>query len=132
MRQVRALLLAAGLGTRLHPLTEQWPKCLMPIGNRPLLEYWLETLWRSGIREVLVNLHYLPTVVEEFLADPVFKAGFILLGKKNCLGPQALFEQMPTISEVIRCCWCMPTTGANANLVNFWSFIIRIVQNPRR
>ena len=65
MKKVRALLLAAGLGTRLRPLTEQWPKCLMPIGKRPLLEYWLETLWQSNIREVLVNLHYLPTIVEE-------------------------------------------------------------------
>ncbi|MFM7783416.1 MAG: sugar phosphate nucleotidyltransferase, partial [Gammaproteobacteria bacterium] len=39
--EVRALLLAAGLGTRLRPLSEHWPKCLMPIGTRPLLEHWL-------------------------------------------------------------------------------------------
>ena len=73
MSEVRALLLAAGLGTRLQPLTDQWPKCLMPIGERPLLEYWLETLWRSGISEVLVNLHHLPEIVEIFLARPRFQ-----------------------------------------------------------
>ena len=99
MSQVRALLLAAGLGTRLLPLTDHWPKCLMPIGDRPLLEYWLETLWKSGVREVLVNLHYLPTVVQDFFwTDLVFKAGFIPLGKQNCLGQQELFEPMPIIS----------------------------------
>lgn len=86
MKQVRALLLAAGLGTRLHPLTEQWPKCLMPIGKRPLLEYWLETLSRSGIRQVLVNLHYLPTVVEEFLARPRFQGWVHSVREKELLG----------------------------------------------
>ena len=49
MNKVKALLLAAGLGTRLSPLTDNWPKCLMPIGNRPLLEYWLETLYLTNI-----------------------------------------------------------------------------------
>ena len=71
--KMRALLLAAGLGTRLRPLTNDWPKCLMPIGDKPLLEYWLEIIWKQGIREALVNLHYLPTVVQEFLDRPKFK-----------------------------------------------------------
>ena len=56
--QVKALLLAAGLGNRLSPLTGDWPKCLMPIGERPLLEYWLETLYLTDISEVLVNLRH--------------------------------------------------------------------------
>ena len=67
MNEVRALLLAAGLGTRLHPLTKKWPKCLMPIGKRPLLEYWLETLCSINVREVLVNLHHHSQIVQEFL-----------------------------------------------------------------
>ena len=78
MSEVRALLLAAGLGTRLHPLTEHWPKCLMPVGERPLLEYWLETLWRAGMREALVNLHYLPEIVECFLARKPSACGLII------------------------------------------------------
>ena len=99
MREVRALLLAAGLGTRLRPLTDHWPKCLMPIGERPLLEYWLETLWQSGVREVLVNLHYLSTVVEEFLDRPRFQ-GWVhsvreteLLGTAGTLRANADFFQ---------------------------------------
>ena len=69
---MRALLLAAGYGTRLQPLTINWPKCLMPIGDKPLLEYWLEILFQNNINEVLVNLHYLSEIVKEFLERPLF------------------------------------------------------------
>ena len=73
VNEIRALLLAAGLGTRLHPLTEKWPKCLMPIGERPLLEYWLETLFSIDVNEVIVNLHHHSKIVREFLYRPRFK-----------------------------------------------------------
>jgi len=72
MQKVRALLLAAGLGTRLRPFTNEWPKCLMPIGDRPLLEYWLEILYLTKVHEVLVNLHHFSQIVEEFLHRPRF------------------------------------------------------------
>lgn len=55
---MRALLLAAGLGTRLKPLTETIPKCLVPINGKPLLEYWLENLTKASISPLLVNLHH--------------------------------------------------------------------------
>ncbi len=64
---MRALLLAAGFGTRLRPLTETIPKCLAPINGRPLLDYWLETLLDHGVDEVLINTHYLSSKVEEFV-----------------------------------------------------------------
>jgi mannose-1-phosphate guanylyltransferase len=64
---MRALLLAAGLGTRLRPLTDTVPKCLVDIDGRPLLDHWLELLSRAGITEVLVNLHHLREAVEAFL-----------------------------------------------------------------
>lgn len=65
--QIAALLLAAGFGSRLRPLTNEWPKCLMPIGEKPLLEYWLSNLHNLGITDVLVNTHYKNRLVEEFL-----------------------------------------------------------------
>ena len=64
---MKAFLLAAGLGTRLQPLTHTVPKCLVPIEGRPLLDYWLELLDRHGIAEALVNLHHLPQPVEAYL-----------------------------------------------------------------
>jgi len=60
----KAFLLAAGLGTRLRPLTSKVPKCLLPINGRPLLSIWLETCERLGIEEVLINTHYLADKVQ--------------------------------------------------------------------
>lgn len=65
---MKAFLLAAGRGTRLRPLTDSVPKCLAPIKGRPLLGIWLELLGRHGITDVLINLHYLPRLVEDYLA----------------------------------------------------------------
>jgi len=72
LKNIKALLLAAGLGTRLKPLTDIWPKCLMPIRDRPLLEYWLNILQKSGIDNILVNTHYLSEYVEGFIKQPQF------------------------------------------------------------
>ena len=64
---ISALLLAAGLGTRLRPLTLSKPKCLMEIGGKPLLEHWLQNLDRCGCTNTLVNTHYLAEQVDAFL-----------------------------------------------------------------
>ena len=84
--EVKALLLAAGLGTRLHPLTEKWPKCLMPIGKRPLLEHWLETLHSVNVSEVVVNLHHHSKIVKEFLNRPRFKGWVHPVYEETLLG----------------------------------------------
>lgn len=60
---MKAFLLAGGMGSRLRPITETIPKCMVPIGGRPLLDIWLDSLDRAGVGEVLVNLHHLPQVV---------------------------------------------------------------------
>lgn len=65
----RALLLAAGLGTRLRPITLRTPKCLVPIGGEPLLSRWLKQLERAGCEAALVNTHYLASQVENFLQN---------------------------------------------------------------
>jgi mannose-1-phosphate guanylyltransferase len=64
---MKAFLLAAGNGTRLRPLTEVTPKCLVPIRGRPLLEIWLDLCLRSGIMEVLINVHAHAVAIEQFL-----------------------------------------------------------------
>jgi mannose-1-phosphate guanylyltransferase len=57
---LRALLLAAGLGTRLRPLTDTVPKCLVPIHGRALLDYWLDLLFaEEAVERVLINTHHL-------------------------------------------------------------------------
>lgn len=66
---MKAFLLAAGLGTRLRPLTDELPKCLLPLGGKPLLEIWLNNLEQHGISEVLVNTHWHHEKVEAFLQE---------------------------------------------------------------
>jgi mannose-1-phosphate guanylyltransferase len=60
---MKAFLLNAGLGTRLHPITQTLPKCLVPIGGKPLIDWWFESMQKAGVTEVLINLHHLPDLV---------------------------------------------------------------------
>ncbi len=66
---VRALLLAGGLGTRLRPLTDTVPKCLVEVGGRPMLDYWCDALETAGIGEALINTHHLPGPVRDYIAQ---------------------------------------------------------------
>jgi mannose-1-phosphate guanylyltransferase len=65
---MKAFLLAAGLGTRLRPLTDSTPKCLLPIRGTPLLEIWLTLCGQHGIDEVLINAHVHSGQVQNYLA----------------------------------------------------------------
>lgn len=64
---MKAMVLAAGLGTRLRPLTDQQPKALVEIGGRTLLEITLTRLRQSGVREVIVNVHHFAGMIEQYL-----------------------------------------------------------------
>jgi len=75
---MKALLLGAGLGTRLRPITDKIPKCLVPINNKPLLEYWLEHLMEVGITEFVINTHYLHEQVEKYVEQSLYKDNIIL------------------------------------------------------
>ncbi len=66
---MKAFLLVAGLGTRLRPLTNNIPKCLMDICGKPLLEWWLEKLESLGVESVLINTYHLAEKIEDFVAD---------------------------------------------------------------
>jgi len=66
---MKAMLLAAGEGTRLRPLTLEMPKVLLPIGGQPLIEYQLSWLKHHGIQEVAINLYHLGNKVKDFLGD---------------------------------------------------------------
>ena len=70
---MRALLLAAGLGSRLRPLTNMVPKCLVPIKGRPLLGLWLERLTNAEIGPFIINTHYLAGQVQEYIASNPYR-----------------------------------------------------------
>ncbi|HSK28639.1 MAG TPA: NDP-sugar synthase [Candidatus Limnocylindria bacterium] len=66
---MKAMVLAAGQGTRLRPLTDHQPKALVPVAGRPMIEYALLLLRHYGIREVIINLHHLGEHIERHLGD---------------------------------------------------------------
>ena len=66
---MRAMLFAAGLGTRLRPLTDSLPKCLVPVNGRPMIDYPLLLLRHYGIHEIVVNVHHFADRVEAYLGD---------------------------------------------------------------
>ncbi len=85
---MKAFLLAAGKGTRLRPLTDKMPKCLVPICGKPLLLIWIELLERCGIGEILINTHHFAGQVEDFI-DAVSvhtKLKITLVHEKKLLG----------------------------------------------
>ena len=65
---MKGLLLAGGLGTRLRPLTDEVPKCMVEIGDRPLLDWWLIALEKLGVDECFVNTHHLAHMVEDYIS----------------------------------------------------------------
>jgi NDP-sugar pyrophosphorylase family protein len=66
---MKAMLLAAGLGTRLRPLTDHCPKCMVPVAGKPVLQRNIEWLRSRGIVDLVVNLHYCPDAVTGYFGD---------------------------------------------------------------
>lgn len=83
---MRALLLAAGLGTRLRPLTDRVPKAMVDIAGRPLLDRWLAMLFDGGIERVLVNTHYLGEVIRDFIATSRWRSLVDIVDEAELLG----------------------------------------------
>ena len=75
---MKAVLLCAGLGTRLRPLTDRWPKCAIPLLGQPLFRYNLATLKLAGVTELGVNTHYLPEEMEQVAREECERAGVSL------------------------------------------------------
>jgi MurNAc alpha-1-phosphate uridylyltransferase len=66
---MRAMILAAGLGTRLRPLTLQTPKPLLPVGGKPLIVWHIEALKRAGVTQIVINTAWLGDKLVEALGD---------------------------------------------------------------
>lgn len=83
---MRTLLLSAGLGTRLRPITDSLPKCLVPIAGKPLLQIWLERLAKAGVGPFLINTHYLADQVVQFVEKSDFRDVIELTHEAELLG----------------------------------------------
>ena len=83
---IKALLLCAGLGSRLRPLTDTLPKCLVDIEGNPLLDIWINTLVNNGIKKILINTHYLPEKVLCFIENHNHRKHLEIVHEKELLG----------------------------------------------
>jgi mannose-1-phosphate guanylyltransferase len=83
---MRTFLLAAGFGTRLRPLTNTVPKCLVPVAGKPLIQYWFDLLFPAGIEHAIVNTHYLPNSVRAFIATSPWNKRVTLVHEETLLG----------------------------------------------
>jgi mannose-1-phosphate guanylyltransferase len=83
---MKAFLLAAGHGTRLRPITDKIPKCLVPIRGTPLLSIWLHLCKQFEIHEVLINVHAHATMVRDFLQQTANGMCARVVEEKQLLG----------------------------------------------
>ncbi|MFL6245403.1 MAG: sugar phosphate nucleotidyltransferase [Thermoanaerobaculia bacterium] len=100
---MKGFILAAGFGTRLRPITYTLPKPMVPLCNRPLIAWAVESFLAAGVRELIVNLHHLPEPLQDFLrAEYAGRADFHFSIEEEILGtgggirrvrPQLAFEE---------------------------------------
>jgi mannose-1-phosphate guanylyltransferase len=127
---MKALLLAAGLGTRLRPITDRIPKCMVPIAGRPLLAYWLELLFeRAGIEQVVINTHYLPGPVEAFCKESPYCDRVILVHEEDLLGTAGTLKAQ---SERLAGGEVLVAHADNLTLFDPQAFLARHRERPRR
>ncbi len=122
MSRISALLLAAGVGTRLQPLTDKLPKCLMPIGGIPLLEHWLSLLYRTDIHNVLINTHHHKAMVEEFLLRARFNKWVKSTYEPKLLGTAETLRQNASFFEGKTVLLAHADNWINCNFSDFLDF----------
>ena len=124
---MKTILLAAGFGTRLRPLTDNIPKCLVPIKGKPLLQIWLERLTNFGLDQFLINTHYLSNQVNDFIKDSKFKNKCILKNESVLLGTAGtILSNLNFIGDEE----CMLIHADNYCLADFKEFIKSHNQRP--
>lgn len=126
---MKALLLCAGLGTRLRPVTDFVPKCLVPINGKPLLEYWLENLSIAGVTEFIINTHYFKEQVEAYVEQSPFCKNITLVYEEQLL---------LTAGTILKCKKYlqdesfMVVHADNLSFCNFKDFITAHHHRPKR
>ena len=83
---MKALLLCAGFGKRLRPYTNKTSKCLLKLNGKPLLYYWINVLFSSGVDEILVNTHHYSEKIEKFIMGTKFSHKIKIVYEKTLLG----------------------------------------------
>jgi mannose-1-phosphate guanylyltransferase len=104
---MKAFLLAAGEGTRLRPITDKIPKCLVPICGVPMLHIWMKICRKAGISEVMVNLHTHADIVRSWLETHVDGIHVQLAEEKTLLGSAGTLRANRDWVESESCFWIL-------------------------
>lgn len=83
---MKAMILAAGFGTRLRPLTDSLPKALIPLAGKPMIGHTIEKVIRSGVDEIVVNLHHHAEIMRTYFQRHRFDAAIHLIEETEILG----------------------------------------------
>jgi NDP-sugar pyrophosphorylase family protein len=75
---MKALLLAAGLGTRLGEVTKSQPKALVQVGNRPMIDFCISRLEEIGVTEILINIHYKANLMREYFQTKNYSSKILI------------------------------------------------------
>lgn len=122
---MKAFLLAAGLGTRLKPITDTIPKCLVNICDAPMLSWWIKLFEKHGINEVLINLHHHSEKVISFLNSYQTKVRFELFYEDKLLGSAGTLRENKNFVRNDRHFFiCYADNLTNYNLTEFLKFHI--------
>ncbi|MBY0493496.1 MAG: nucleotidyltransferase family protein [Cyanobacteria bacterium] len=99
---LRAVVMAGGLGTRLRPLTDERPKAMLPVGDRPLLEVIVDQLQQAGIRRVSVATHYKGDMIERHFGDGSdFGVEIGYISEDEPLGTAGALAKLPESNEPV-------------------------------
>ncbi len=91
------MVLAAGLGTRLRPLTNEITKPMVPVLDRPVMAHILDLLEHHGFEDVIANLHYFPESIEQYFGERL-----TIASSRSCSAPPAGCAAAPSSSAAIR------------------------------
>src|SRR5271157_2694882 len=98
---MRAFILAAGYGKRLEPLTKAVPKPMVPVANKPIMQYNIELLRKYGIKDLIANIHYFPEQIENYFHDgSAFGVNLTYSYEEELLGTAGGVKRMSELCRV--------------------------------
>ena len=120
---MKAFLLSAGFGKRLRPLTDTLPKCLVPINNIPLIEYWFRLFRKYEINDVLINTHHLSEKINDYVKKNVEDINIKISFEQNLLGSfGSLIKNKDYFINEKSFLVCYSDNLTNINITDFISF----------